>query len=178
MDRKKFKQLRPGQKLQWLFQYYGLTAAVVIVAIVVGAVFLRSVFGPEDDYAIRVLILDDRQSADICQLFSQELGDILSGPCDITSYLKIDADQARAFAVRLSVDDLDLIIAPEDEIDQLAQNGYLRRAVKLEEDSYYYTITRGGSPLEEQALYIGEPFRSRNTDSIPAAIEYFTGKSK
>ena len=176
MDWKKFKSLRPGEKVQWIFQYYGLTMAVAAAAIIVVTVFLCSVFGPGDQYAIRVMILDDHQSAENCLAFSVELGAILSGECDITGYLESDDEQNRALTVRLLTDELDLIIAPEGVVNELLQSEYLLNAVKLPADSLYSMRMHGGSEGSEVAFYIGETARSRNADHIPTAIRYFTDK--
>lgn len=178
MDWNKFKQMSLSRKIQWVIQYYGLTIAVVAAVVIVGTVFLKSVFGPADTYAIRVMILDDRQSADICRDFSEELSTILSGECDITSYLESETYQMQAFVVRLITDDLDLVIAPEHVVVQMVENGYFIRAMKLEEDSYYYEATGRNTAEEEEAIYIGEPRSSQNTENIPAAMDYFVNGAK
>ena len=174
MNWKKFKSLSPREKIQWIFQYYGLTMAVVAAVIFVGAVFLSSVFGPGDNYAIRVMILDDRQSADICRVFGEELGVLLSGECDITGYTESGAEQMQAYVVRLMTDDLDLVIAPAEVTDELLQNGFLRSAAALSKDSRYHAYTDGGSDRADTVYCIGETTRSRNADRVPAAIDYFT----
>lgn len=176
MNWEKFKSLRLSEKLRWIFQYYGLTMAVAAAAILVGTVFLFSVFGPGDDYAMRVMILDDHLSADECRAFSEELGAILSGKCDITSYLESEENQKTAFTVRLLTDELDLVIAPEVLTNELLQNGYLLNAVELPADSLYSMRTHGGSEGAETAFYIGETARSKNADHISTAIGYFTGR--
>ena len=175
MNREKFKSLSLREKIQWIFQYYGLTMAVAAAAILVGAVFVSSVFGSGDHYAIRVMILDDRQSSDVCQVFSAELGALLSGECDVTGYTESGAEQMQAYVVRLMTDDLDLIIAPAEVTDELLQYGFLRGAVTLSEDSRYHLYT-GGSDRAGTVYCIGETMRSRNADHIPAAIDYFTGQ--
>ena len=177
MDWKKFRTLSLREKIQWIFQYYGLTIAVAAAAILVGAVFLSSVFGPGDGCVMRVMILDDHISSDSCRLFGEELGAILSGECDISSYLESDPDQNSAFAIRLLADELDLIIAPEAQVESLLQSGYLVNAVELREDSTYCSFRMpGGSEGAETAFYIGETARSRNAGHISTAVDYFTGR--
>ena len=59
MDLEKFKQLSLKKKIQWLLQYYGLTALIAVLAIAVISIFLKSVFCPEPISDICVLILDE-----------------------------------------------------------------------------------------------------------------------
>ena len=169
MNWDKFKSLNLREKLQWLLQYYGLSAAIAAAAIIVGAVFLTSVFGPEENYAIRVLILDDQQSADICRVFGEDLSPLLLGECDITSYAQSNAYQLQAFVVRLTSDDLDLVIAPAEEMAQLMDNGYLKSSMELDMNSYYCAITG----RTEGAFCIGEALTAKNSENIPAVIDYF-----
>ena len=172
MNWEKFKKLSLRAKLQWIIQYYGVAIAIGAIAIFVGIVLVQSLFGPAEDYAIRVMILDDRQSADLCQAFAQELCDALGGECDVTSYLERDDDQRQAFVVRLMSDNLDIVIAPAEQTEQLLQNGFLRSAMQLEADAFYYACT-GGSPEQDGALYLGVTASSRKTDNAATAIEYF-----
>ena len=175
MNWEKFKSLKLSEKLQWILQYYGLTIGVAAAAIFVGAVFLISVFGPGDDYAVRVMILDDRLSSDACRVFSEELGGLLSGECDITGYAETGAEQMQAFIVRLMTDELDLIIAPTEIMDELAQNEYLRGAAALGADSRYHMYT-SGSERTEISFSIGQTARSKKTDHISEVIDYFNEK--
>ena len=175
MNWDKFKNLSLRGKLQWLLQYYGLTAAIAATAIIVGAVFLTSVFGPGENYALRVMILDDRSSADLCRVFGEELGEVLGGACDVTAYLKSDPDQMQAFVVRLMADNLDIVIAPADETQQLLQSNFLSGAMGLEADSFYYACTGGGPDQEGGALYLGTAASGRNAGNVPAGMAYFTG---
>lgn len=175
MNWAKFKEMKLREQLQWILQYYGVTIAVVIAAVFVGTVFIASVFGAEEDYAIRVMILDDRQFADNCREFSEELGAALSGECDITSYLESDDDQRQAFAVRLMSDHLDIVIAPEEQTEQLLQNGFLLQAMRLEADSFYNQRT--APDREDGAICLGVASSGKNVENIPIAIAYFISGS-
>ena len=84
MNWKKFKELSLGGKLQWIVQYYGATIVIAAIALCVGIVMVRTFFGPEENYALRVMILDDHSSADLCRVFATELGEVLGGECDVT----------------------------------------------------------------------------------------------
>ena len=173
MNWKKFKEMSLGRKLQWILQYYGVTIAVAAVAIFVGVVLIQSVFGPADDYAIRVMILDDRQSADICRAFSEDLREVLSGECDVTSYHESDAEQMQAFAVRLLTDHLDIVIAPAEQTEQLLQSRFLSGAMEMESDAFYYEYTGGGPDSGGDALFLGVAASGMNADNVPAAMDYF-----
>ena len=168
MNWEKFRQMRLTEKIQWILQYYGVAIGVAIVAIFVAVVFITSIF-ETDEYALRVLILDDRQTAEQCGEFSRELSAMLSGECDVTSYRGDSEEQMQAFVVRLMTDALDLVIAPEAEMAQLAENGYLRSSAVLGEESFYEIQMGGGSGQ----YCIGETARSRSAERAALAIDYF-----
>lgn len=172
MDLEKFKALSFWKKVQWILQYYGLAMVITALAVFVLVVFIKSVFGPGEQYALRVMILDDGQTTELCQAYSQQLGALLGGECDVTSYAESAVYEMQAFVVRLTSDALDLVIAPEEQMEQLRQNGYLTDMTKLEDDSFY-CVTRGGEP-DGQDYYIGQTIQSVNPDNVPAALAYFT----
>ena len=174
MNWKKFKELSPRGKLQWIAQYYGVTIVLAALAVFVLVVTVRTIFGPAENYALRVMILDDRQSADLCRVMEAELGAALSGECEVTSYLERDDDQRQAFAVRLMTDHLDIVIAPVEQTEQLLQNSFLQSAMELAADSYYYELTGGGPASGNEALCLGVVASGRNAGNVPAAVEYFT----
>lgn len=173
MDREKFKALSFWQKVQWVLQYYGLAMVITALVVFVLVVFIKSVFGPGEEYALRVMILDDRQTTELCQTYSQQLGELLGGACDITSYAESAQYEMQAFVVRLTSDELDLVIAPEEQMEQLMANGYLTGMSPLSDDSLYWVTAHGGRP-EERTYYIGQTVRSGNPDNVPAAVDYFT----
>ena len=173
MNWKTFKEMRLRAKLGWIVQYYGVTIVIAALAIFVGVVFVRSVFGPADEYAIRIMILDDRASADVCRVFEAELSEMIGGACDVTSYRESDDEQRQAFAVRLMTDHLDIVIAPEEQTQQLLQNSFLSGAMELEAGSFYYESTGGGPDAGYGALYLGVAASGTNAENVPAAAEYF-----
>ena len=175
MNWAKFKQMKLREQLQWILQYYGVTITVIIATIFVVTVFITTVLGPEGNYALRVMILDDFQTADNCQEFSRELGAALSGECDITTYMESDDNQRQAFVVRLMSDHLDIVIAPEEQTVQLLNNGFLLYATPLKADSPYGERT--APDRADGAVYLGVVSTGVNTENIPAAIAYFTGES-
>ena len=131
MNWNKFKTMSLFQKIQWIIQYYGLMLVVMVVVLFVGTVFVKSVFGSENEYAIRVMILDDHLSKETSNMFRSDLKIVLDGECDISSYMESDLDQKQAFTVRLLADELDIVIAPKKDMEELKQNGYLKRMEEI-----------------------------------------------
>ncbi len=176
MDWNKFKTMSTFQKTQWIIQYYGLTIVVVLVTLLVGAIFMKSVFGAENEYAIRIMILDDHLSKEVVNRFRDDLRIELEGECDISSYMENDISQKQAFTVRLLADELDIVIAPKKEIEEMQQSGYLRRIEAISQDSFYYSVTRGEDDKLDTDLYVGETVKSKNSSSIDAVISYIQRK--
>ena len=174
MDRAKFKALTFPKKIQWVLQYYGVTVLVIAAAVAVGVVFFKSVFGPGEQYALRVMALDDRLSVEQCGTFAGELGELVGGECDMTSYQESNFSQMQAFVVRLTTDPLDLVIAPEDQMEQLVENGYVAAALQLGEDSRYMQATWFDNG-DERPRYIGRTSVGVNGENAAAAEAYFTG---
>ena len=176
MNWDKFKAMSILQKTQWVIQYYGLTMVVVLVALIVGAIFIRSVFGAENEYAIRVMILDDHLSKEVVNRFRDDLRIELEGESDISSYMESDISQKQAFTVRLLADELDIVIAPKKEIEEMQRSGYLHRIEAISQDSFYYSVTRGEDDKPGTDLYIGETVKSKNIRSVDAVINYIQMK--
>lgn len=172
MTKEKFKALPFLKKIQWVLQYYGVTMLVTVIAAAVAVVFFKAVFGPGEQYVLRVMALDDRLSVDQCRTFAQELEEKLGGECDVTSYLASDFSQMQAFAVRLTTDPLDLVIAPEEQMEQLIENGYVAAGLQLQEDSRYMQAIGAGE--DEPLRYIGRTSVGMNEENAAAAEEYFT----
>jgi len=152
---------------------------------------------------MRVIILDDGISSELCQVFQEELSTVIAGKTEMTSYYKSDPVHMQAFAVRLTADELDIVIAPEEEMRQMAGNGYLVPydanevtsfyagfpeenflkvsmdgsevivAVKLMENSRYMTYRREAGATEG-ALYLGVTIKKRNDKNMERSALYFS----
>ena len=120
------------------------------------------------------MALDDRLSMEQCQTFAGELGELIGGECDVTGYQESNISQMQAFVVRLTTDPLDLVIAPEDQMQQLVENGYVVAALQLNEDSRYMQAT-GNAGTDIRPRYIGRTSVGVNEDNAAAAEAYFTG---
>ena len=97
---------------------------------------------------------------------------VLDGECDISSYMESDLNQKQAFTVRLLADELDIVIAPKKEMQELQQNGYLKRMEVIHQDSFYYSVTRDKEAQFDHEMYVGETVKSKNSISIDAVISY------
>ncbi len=177
MNRAAFRELSLRQKLQWIAQYYGAAIVLAVVAVAMGIGFFTAVFGPGEKCTVKVMILDDRQTADNCRLFSEELGAMLGGECEVTSYAPSAMYEMQAFAVRLTSDALDVVIAPEAQMRELIENGYLRGMEKLEANSRYQAITRGGE-ADGADIYIGLAARTKNERNASETMRYFSETGK
>lgn len=171
MKREVWREMSLRARAQWVLQYYGAAIVVSILALIAAVSFFTSAFGPGEHYAVKVMILDDRQTADNCRLFSDALGAALGGECEITCYAPSATYEMQAFAVRLTSDKLDVIIAPREQARELLSNGYLREIEPLPADSRYQAVTRGGE--DDGDIFIGIAARSANADNAAAAARYF-----
>ena len=157
MNLEKFKQLSLKGKIQWLVQYYGVLACVVIVAIVVIVIFFKSVFFSEPISDICVLILDDGVTVEDTDLVREDLEQLTGKSVEVVSYTAINPYGRDAFAVKLSSDQLDIVIAPSEETVQMMQTGYLKEEQKI----------------EQSELHLGIPQSARTGEAYELAIEYF-----
>ena len=125
MNKELWKQMNFSQRVEWLVQYYGVTVLVVIVAVVVALSLGRSFFGAKERGDMRVIILDNGVSSELCNQYQEEISQRINGVTEMSAYVKNDPTHMQAFSVRLTADDLDIVIAPEEEMRQMAGNGYL-----------------------------------------------------
>ena len=125
MNKEQWKQMSFFKKLEWVVQYYGVTILVSIVAVLVVISLAKTFFGPKDRGDMRLILLDDGVSSELCTVFREEISGQINGEVEMTSYAKSDPAHMQAFSVRLLADDLDIIIAPETEMLEMAGNGYL-----------------------------------------------------
>ena len=172
----KFKTMPIFQKIQWIIQYYWLTIVVVMAVLIVGVIFMKSFFASENDYKIRIMILDDHLSEDVCNMFRRDISLTLGGECDLSSYMESDSNGKQAFITRLLADELDIVIAPKKEMEELRQNGYLRRMEAINQGSFYYSVTEERDGQSDFEMYVGETVRGKNSNSIDAVINYIQMK--
>lgn len=157
VDLEKFKQLSLKKKIQWLLQYYGLTALIAVLAIAVISIFLKSVFCPEPISDICVLILDESISYEDTENIAGELEQITGKSVDVVSYGKTDIYGKEAFAIKLTSDQLDIVLAPYEETMQMLEAGYLTDQ----------------QALNNTKLYLGIPRNARTGEALDQTIDYF-----
>lgn len=125
MNKELWKQMTLSQKITWFIQYYGLTVVAVIVTVAVVISLIISFAGANDKGDMRIIILDNGVSSELCEVFRGEIAERIDGEVEIASYLKVDSVHMQAFSVRLQADALDIVIAPEEDIREMAEVGYL-----------------------------------------------------
>ena len=125
MTKELWEQMTFSQKITWLIQYYGLTVLAVIVTIAVVISLIVAFVNAGNKGDMRIIILDNGVSSELCDVYRDELEELIAGDVEIASYLKVDPNHMQAFFVRLQADDLDIVIAPEEEICWMAEEGYL-----------------------------------------------------
>jgi len=145
LNKELWKQMSLSKKLVWFIQYYGVTTLVVIGSILVLFSLGKTFFGEKEKADIKVIILDNGVSSDLCLQYQEEISTLLQGKAEITAYIKNDATHMQAFSVRLTADDLDFVIAPETEMIEMAKNGYLLKYDESGVTSFYKSY-----PVESQ----------------------------
>lgn len=125
MNKELWNQMSFSQKIVWFVQYYGITVVAVIVAVAVVLSLLKSFLSASDKGDMRVIILDGGASTELSYEYQDEISKLIGGEAEVAAYIKDDMEHMQAFSVRLYADDLDIVIAPEEEIRQMAEVGYL-----------------------------------------------------
>lgn len=141
----------------FLWGLYGLTVCLVAVAVVVIGIFIKSVLIPEPISDICVLILYEDMNPDDTQMIQDELEVITGKSVDVVSYGATAEFGRDAFAVKLTTDQLDIVLAPYEETMQMIQSGYLT----------------GEQVLEYSELHLGIPQKARKGEALNLAIDYF-----
>lgn len=178
MDRKTFREMPFLKKVEWILMYYGKTIVVVLTALFVMGLFIKSVLRPNDGFEFHVMILDDYCSKEAAGAFAKDLDTLTGVSCDVSTFFKSDPNQMQAFAVRLFSEDIDIVIAPEEQMTQLVKNGYLAAAELLPEGSMYYAGTGYSAEDRPEGLFIGYESEKAMNENVPRVKEYFTAVVK
>ena len=125
MNKELWNQMSFSQKIVWFVQYYGLTIVVVVVTIAVVLSLIKSFMNASDKGDMRIIILDGGASTELSFEYQEDISKLIDGEAEVAAYIKNDMDHMQAFSVRLHADDLDIVIAPEEEIREMAEVGYL-----------------------------------------------------
>jgi len=168
MNLDKFKELSFKEKLQWIWDYYAVTIAVALVVVIVLVILVSSMLGLRGDQsALNVVILDDRMNDETSEKMKEEWSSIVDGNVEISFFSKHDVEQFQAFIVRVAVDGTDIVIAPYEEISEMAANGYIKdNYYLLSDDSFYSELLNIGDMFDKyDDVYLGEACRGANADN-------------
>lgn len=166
MDKDKFKNLTFKQKIEWLFQYYGIATIAIIVALIVAITFIKSVFFPEPICDVCILILSDDITTDDGNDIKRLIEEDINKSVELSVYGVSEVYGRQSFAIRLTSDVLDIVVAPNEEM------------IKMNENAYLSSSTQIGS-LDS---YIGVPVSARISDDQKRAydmlMEFIINKTK
>lgn len=157
MNLEKFKSMPFKNKVEWIIHYYGIWIVVGIIAISVLYSFLHSVLFPEPIKDTNIIILSDEFDADTAVSFESDISELTNGSASVTLYNLSDVYGNGAFSIKLTSDQIDLVLSPKTEADQMVESGYLESYEKLDYDD----------------LYVGIPVNARRGEKLDIAIKYF-----
>ena len=159
MNKDKFKELSLKQKIEWLIHYYGVAFIVGLVALIVAIVFVRSVFFPEPLSDICVLILSDDVTSDDAFALQSIIEEKTGKTSQVSAYNTTDMYGRQSFSAKLTADELDIIVAPEEETMGMLDNKYLIRYEKVGNKNLYIGTSfraREGQLLEDTYIIVKE----------------------
>ena len=156
MNLEKFKEMPFSKKIGWIIHYYGIWIVVTIVAIGVLFSFLHSVFFPDPIPDTNIMILSDEFLRDEIPAIEEHISVVTEGSVSVTLYNLSEVYGNGAFSIKLTSDQIDIVLAPKSETDQMIETGYLESCEKLEYND----------------LYLGIPERARKGEKLDRAIQY------
>ena len=169
MNLEQFKKLPFKEKMKWIWDYYAVTIVVAVVTIVILCLLITSMLGirKNQNVGLSVLILDDRMDEQCSNSLHEEISKIIGDESEISFYSKSNEEQFSAFVVRTAVDGPDIVIAPLEEISEMAQNGYVYDDyVEIKKESFYnnlFDIDKTNEKYED--VYIGKAKRGKNPEN-------------
>lgn len=161
MDKTRFEGMTVKQKLEWFFGYYGVPVAAVIGICVIAFLLVKAVFWPEEREDICVLIYSDAVTQEEGFQYQSEIEENTGKSASVQVYNISDPYGSQAFAAKLGSDLIDLVIAPEKEMELMTETGFLINYAPIEGSEMYMGIprtAREGSLLEEVIDYLNEKF--------------------
>lgn len=145
MNKEKFKELSFKQKIEWLLQYYGLTAVFTVIALTVAVIFIKSVLFPEPLPEVSILILSDAMTQEEANGLQADIEASTGHTALVSAFIVSDLYGKQAFSMKVTSDVVDIVVSPKEETDGMSDNGYLPSYEKI----------------EGKELYIGCPIRAR-----------------
>ena len=159
MTWEKLKSLGMKGRIKWFLGYYGLIVATVTAGLLILVYLLYSIFRSTPTPDLRIIVLDDHASFDNgCEL-KEGLSDRFDGEVELTCYLKSDPTNMQAFLVRLTADDIDLLIVPSDFLATMQESDFVREYEKLPEKGNYArtTVTDEGADALAEDMFLVAP---------------------
>lgn len=159
MDWNKFKALTWKQKLQWFIQYYGIVTVVVLISIYVIFVFVKSILAPAPISDICILVYSDEVQTDEVIKIQEALCEKTGHTIEITNFMVSDVYGIQAFATKLTADQLDLIVAPLEQTEDMMNSNYLIGYEKIGSTELYLGLpkkARTGELLEQVRDYLSD----------------------
>ena len=160
MTKEEFKEMTFRQKLRWLFDYYSLPLIAVLGVLIVMWILIKSIFLPEETEDVCVLIYSDKVTQEECLTYESEIEEKTGKSVSIQVISVSDPYGSQAFAAKIGCDVIDLVIAPENEMKLMSENGFLL--------SY--------APVESKDMYMGVPKSAREDDLLKIVIDYLDEK--
>lgn len=160
MTKEEFKEMTFRQKLRWIFDYYSLPFIAVLGVLVIMGFLIKSVFLPGEKGDVCVLIYSDRVTQEECLTYENEIEEKTGKSVSIQVISVSDPYGSQAFAAKIGCDVTDLVIAPENEMKLMLENGFLL--------SY--------APVDNANMYMGVPKSAREGDLLKNVIDYFDEK--
>lgn len=165
MTWKTFKEMSLKKKLQWLVQYYGVVALIIIVVVFVLSNLVKSILFPEPIADVCVIILSDDIYTEEAIEMQYELSKTLDATFDVRSYLVSDPYAMQSFATRVMTDQLDIVVAPKDETEELMRNSYISDYEQINETGLCISIpgkARVNESQKQAVKYIREHIENKN----------------
>jgi len=165
MDRKKFRELTFKQKIEWLVHYYGVTAIVAVIALVVVISLVKTFLFPDPLSDMVIVVLSENMGQLEADELQTQIEEKTGKTVLVSAYIVGDVYGQQAFSARVTADTIDVIIAPENERNLMEESGYLTLVEPLSGyDSLYIGTTmksRQGELLDETYKIVKEYFENR-----------------
>lgn len=160
MNKEKFKELPFKKKLQWLVQYYGVVALISIIAVFIVINLVKSILFPAPAADVCIMILNDNTDTEKSIEMQYELSKDLECKVEVSAYMPSDPYGMQSFATRVMSDQLDIVIAPKDEMEDMLSTSYIQEY----------------DQIGDSDVYIATPEKARVSEKQEKAIEYLRNK--
>lgn len=172
----RLKSLGVKGRIKWFISYYGLIVATVAAGLMILGYLAFSIFRNTPQPDLRIIVLDDHASFDNGCEIKDGLAECFEGEVEISCYLKSDPTNMQAFLVRLTADDIDLLVVPADFLATMQENDFVRAYAMLPSVGNYSraTVTDEGADALAEDMFLVEPnnHEPEHPDLAEAARDY------